>query len=542
MQLSIRILLFIFLLLIVIGCGNWPPGVIQTPPDYPSRISFIGNSFHDEGIDFDTLRSALSCEIDHLWNPGARTAWEYATLFRRILVDSIPDYIIFTNELNYLTKPSARTAGVYAADIEKAAAGFVQILDTIKQVIDSSVNIHDEWDFNHAVKYSFLPKILALANSYDIRVIYLQMRIIEYARDPLWEGSLQKQYRSALSSYLNEHGAILLDYSFEPEIEAVNFADGRHLNVWGRKKWTRMIAEDLSHIFLGIPAYHQISGQGASTFSIVSPESLQNLIPKNSFLLNAQGGNDIKWSYRIDSCPDFEKFIGMGSKLMASIMPFDTVSRPIWIYGYNGKFKENIRCLYSCSRSENLPPLVSAGPDLVSYVGRNTEIHAYVFDDSLSPSELVYRWQILKGVGQVRGFDSSTLILTPINYGEFVISLTVSDGRYEKTDIVNINVTGENQFVFHSLLEGEIVHPADTVVIRWEVTDVEDCVVSVSYDAGLSFEQILGGVISFGEPFWGQYPWIVPMNAPETDTAFIKLSNYEGTVSTISRPFSVKNK
>jgi hypothetical protein len=531
-----RILAIFLLLLTVLGCNpSKPPAQL-----FPVSVTFIGNSWNHEGINFDTLQSAWGYGVDNLWKPGAVTAWAYATLRQLILTNHVPNYVVLTNCLNYVTQPTASTTGTFADDIAAAAGGNQQILDTIAYVEQNAANISDPWDFKNAVSYSFLPRLVALAQEYNFRLVIMNMRIIEDAQNPQWESDSQRQYRSDLAAYLGANGAILLDYSFDPEIETGDFYDTRHLTSVGREKWTRMIASDFTDIFNGKTAFHQLSDRTISELPILQPASSQNIVSSQpvSFQVSSPGNDNIKWSYCINGCPAFETFLGTGANLTASILPFDNRTRAVWVYAYDGTQKTPAKCALSTESGTNLPPQVSAGGDQVSYIGRPTAIHATATDDLLSPAQLTYKWDLLKGTADLHGDDSSTLVVTP--YSWVVIRVSVSDGQYSTSDIVLIMVTAQNQFVILSPSDGETFSRGDTVMVKWQVVDVQDCIISVSYDAGLTYELVSQMPVTLGDSLWGNYPWVVPLTAPKTDMAYLKLANYEGTVTTISDPFSIR--
>ena len=127
----------------------------------------------------------------------------------------------------------------------------------------------------------------------------------------------------------------------------------------------------------------------------------------------------------------------------------------------------------------------------------------------------------------------------PVCRGLVIVSLKVSDGEYERGDNVSINVNENNEFIIISPNNGEIYAPGDTVEILWDAIDVEDCIISVSYNEGRNYELIVDAAITVEDSTWGCYPWIIPQDAPETKTAYLKLANYSGTVSTISNPFEI---
>jgi hypothetical protein len=511
------------------------------PPKHAWRISFIGNSFFDEGVDMNTVNSRFGGQVQHVCQGGVATAWFYATLLRQVLVDSVPEYAVMPSSLNLWTTPAIRTIGTFWLGIESVADGFPQIIDSVNAVLKSAQSITDDSDFTASVNFGYLPRIIALAKQHNIKLVLTGMRILDNVRNPSGDTGVYRKYREALAAYCFNHDAIFLDYTYDPETEWTDFEDDWHLNPVGKKKWTAEIIKDFQALVQGQEAFHQWTGGQSRTTpaAIELPQRGGTIASETDVTLKTASGSDTKWSFCSNNDPDGERFLGSGSPLTVKIPPFDKGRRSIRIFAYNGVEKAAVACTLSTDSGANVPPRVDGGPDLISYVGRETRLTAVASDDKLSPEALRYAWDVLRGDATLKDGASPSPTFTPLSQGLVVFCVTVSDGEYEAKDIVSCNVTGRSSFIISSPIDGEPIAPGDTVIIRWQVIDVKDCMISVSYDAGKSFDLIPNALLSLGSPHWGSYPWIVPLDAPETDVACLKLANYAGTVATISLPFSV---
>jgi hypothetical protein len=405
-------------------------------------------------------------------------------------------------------------------------AGFPQILDSVNRVLQEADKITDPWDFNNSVNYTFLPKIISLANKYHIKLVFEDMRMVENAENPLWETESQKKYRIAFSRYLLENNAILLNYNFDPEIEYNDFFDYLHLNGWGRKKWTSQLTSDLKDVLNGQIGYRQFTeGNLQESLKITQPTINSTIEAGAQIKIAGESVKKIKWSYMTEGAEDYEKYLGTGAQITVAIPPYDHRKRVVRIFVFDGCKKENVLCTLVTDTGTNLPPSVDAGPDLISYIGRETQLKVIAKDDKLLPENLLYCWEIIRGSGVLKDSNTITPTLIPTISGFIVVCAKVSDGEYERGDNVSINVNDKNQFEILSLLVGETLAPGDTVIIKWKVIDVVDCVISVSYNAGKTYEPVENGSVNTGDSTWGKFPWVVPINAPVTSTAYLKLAN-----------------
>jgi hypothetical protein len=92
----------------------------------------------------------------------------------------------------------------------------------------------------------------------------------------------------------------------------------------------------------------------------------------------------------------------------------------------------------------NLPPVVSAGPDLATSVGQPVAVTATVTDDDKpAPPVLVPLWTVVSGPGNV-SFGDNHVVSTTAQFdtpGNYTLRLTVSDGLASGFDEINVSVT-----------------------------------------------------------------------------------------------------
>lgn len=134
-----------------------------SPSQRNLRLTFIGNSYQDNGFDFDAIHQAFGCQVDHLWEPGSMTAWAYAQFCRCVKDSFKSQYYFITFIDNQLSVPTFRTDGSYWTDIVTAAQNDSFIIDTINNVLSNSASITDAWNFNESVENTFLPRIISIA-------------------------------------------------------------------------------------------------------------------------------------------------------------------------------------------------------------------------------------------------------------------------------------------------------------------------------------------------------------------------------------------
>ncbi|MBN1983201.1 MAG: hypothetical protein JW795_16825 [Chitinivibrionales bacterium] len=166
----------------------------------------------------------------------------------QLLDKNIPEYVVMLNYDDILTNPESRVIGSYWQKIIDITKGHPEIIDSVQNVLREAKSIKNTWAFNEVVEKTFLPHIIALAKEHSVKMIVTNMRTLKDAMNPLWEGSVELQYTKELANYLNSNGALFLDYTSDPETEALDFADDCHLNPFGKRKWTRQIIDDFKSI------------------------------------------------------------------------------------------------------------------------------------------------------------------------------------------------------------------------------------------------------------------------------------------------------
>jgi hypothetical protein len=367
------------------------------------------------------------------------------------------------------------------------------------------------------------------------------MRTAREVKNPKFKTEKRNKYKNDLLDYLTGKNVLLLDYSKDPEIEFIDFSDGWHLNPLGKSKWTSLILADFNDIFNNRRPFHKTKIIVRSIpFIIQSPENRGIVQATKNIFFKISNNRKVKWSYILDGTKQYEKYLGSGSSLYAKIPPFDYKKRKITVFAFDGVTKESIQCSLTVASGTNLPPKVDAGPDLISHIGQETQLKVNVSDDLVPSQELSYKWQVIRGSADLKNSNKSSAKIIPFTKGLIIVTVTVSDGEYSCLDHVSINVNKKKKFIIISPKEEDIFSHGDTVFIKWDVVNVDECVISISYNNGKSYELISEKAITPADSTWGNYPWIVPDDAIQTDAVRIKLSDYKGTVSSISSKFEIK--
>jgi hypothetical protein len=186
-----------------------------------------------------------------------------------------------------------------------------------------------------------------------------------------------------------------------------------------------------------------------------------------------------------------------------------------------------------------MPPHVDAGSDTVSNVDTEIALSASVSDDNLSANELSYHWEIVRGSALLNDSSTPSPTVTPLESGLIVLSLTVSDGEYDKIDNLTITANARKTIQCIAPSGGEIFAPGDTVVIRWNAVEINECVIYLSLDNGRTFQKLTANAITSEDKEWGDYSWMIPPGTEDSEKSIIKISNYDGTVSTRSPWFKI---
>ena len=104
----------------------------------------------------------------------------------------------------------------------------------------------DQLDFETQIDRSYLPEIIRKAKEKNIKLIFVRVKVLGRPVTPQLDA-----YISALTDYLHQNDAILLDYGNDPRLTSDLYYDSIHISDTGRPVFTPMLADDLNKIFSG---------------------------------------------------------------------------------------------------------------------------------------------------------------------------------------------------------------------------------------------------------------------------------------------------
>jgi hypothetical protein len=126
-------------------------------------------------------------------------------------------------------------------------------LVTKMQLDAENVTSFNRLDFPNQNARSFLPLMVEIAKEKNVQLVFVRVRRRENLTKPQPEALVQ--YINDLRAYLEENGAILLDFSGEERLQEEHYGDGDHLNGKGKTLFTQLLAERLApHLEQGRPA------------------------------------------------------------------------------------------------------------------------------------------------------------------------------------------------------------------------------------------------------------------------------------------------
>jgi len=109
-------------------------------------------------------------------------------------------------------------------------------------------SILKNYDFDRAIKRSFLPPMIDLAEKNGIRLILVKTKRIRQSTPFL--DKMVGEYEKKLSQYLDERGITLLDLSKDPRMNKKPFLENEHFNREGQAAFTRMLADAVKNLNL----------------------------------------------------------------------------------------------------------------------------------------------------------------------------------------------------------------------------------------------------------------------------------------------------
>lgn len=503
----------------------------QPHTQYENRsLIFIGNSLYGEGIDSSLLAKELKQPVEVTWRGAEFSSWHYAVLCSLLKVNVNPRLIFIPLDYNWICLPALNTTGSFWDELVSKVAGDIALLDTLNYVISNAGAITEPWIFPANADKTFLPRMIALARQSGVQLVFTRMRMNEDPY-PLTKYPLEDLFSTDLAQYCTVNNVVLLDYTRDPEIEISDFGYGAHYTPDGRAKWSLQLVEDIKSILASQPAYHQTAPTTASNSpaSILTPGPGDTIWGGTPVLMTAS--KECRWSYSIAGDPRGQIYLGTFQTAQRQIIPFDSLVRAVILFTYDCTNVQQVTCTLGYAAGSNLPPSIEQIPDQLSYLGKSVPLTVHVTDDHRPADTLSFKWELLRGEGQIEGPMDSSAVFVPGEAAIFVIRVSVSDGQYESVMIMRVIVNDKNQFKINSPTANDKYRPGDTVHITWQVVDVANCMIEFSYDAGLTFSLATQRVLTPQDSDWGNFLWTVPDDAPVTNQAIIRLSNYTRTVS-----------
>ncbi|WP_372367383.1 hypothetical protein [Candidatus Uabimicrobium sp. HlEnr_7] len=263
-----------------------------------SKIVLLGNSILGRGISADLLEQEWQISVQKIAQNGSASAYWFLMLKNFILQNPPKTIILFFRD-HYLTHPRFRTTGRYRTAISQIATdteplltklvlqydpiyyslpGYVnreryqyfifqslvpKIVTTMTNV-DARQALKKTFDLNNLQKLpqtkqqqkleteknsdilhftknihlSFLPEIIEQTKKHQVQLILVRAKRRNSHPN-------MKSYITNLKEYLRKKEILFLDYSQTSIIKEEHFADGDHLNLKGKRVFTKLLAQDL---------------------------------------------------------------------------------------------------------------------------------------------------------------------------------------------------------------------------------------------------------------------------------------------------------
>ncbi len=181
--------------------------------------------------------------LEHFLNRTS-ALYRYRGQIRSALVNAVEYPInerIFNVDINGVSAAIDRTFSVEALDPE--------IVSRIQQQADRETQLLANFDFYGALPDTFLPTILDITRQSGITPIFVLYPARHYVESP-GEKPEMHQYFADLQEYLTQNGAYFVNFVEDERIGLNEFAEGDHLNEFGKVAFTLMMAEALEAIIL----------------------------------------------------------------------------------------------------------------------------------------------------------------------------------------------------------------------------------------------------------------------------------------------------
>jgi hypothetical protein len=265
----------------------WSAKLAARKPD----VVLMGNSILDDAVDIEAFNEASGANAMTVWNSGAASAWQYV-VFKNVIVRAPhrPLLVIVFFRDHYLTAPGFRTRGRYREEIERftesdellldrltgdgPAMSFVRRRDSVKERLEEGITgvacalmgrrrseaqtafrlvlgpdkampgmltqrqMAAETlseaallDFPSALRESFLPEMIRLADESGVRLVYARMKRRPDGAGGRPDAEALDRYIGALRAYLAEHDVDLVDFTPDTRLRLEHYAVGDHLDV-----------------------------------------------------------------------------------------------------------------------------------------------------------------------------------------------------------------------------------------------------------------------------------------------------------------------
>lgn len=231
---------------------SWIDMLNREKPD----IVVVGNSMAYFGIDSEVLSQASGHKAKKLVNDfGLMSAWQYMVLKNVIgTAKHKPKLVVLVTRANNITSPLRRCGHERASRkgrIDQLRDGEEELLDKLAYPSKAATKFReDNWNFNQALKMSFLPQMVSIAKKNGVHLVVARHKRKGFVEQPkTYEGSKeQKKYIKDLAAYLKKNDCTFFDYSYQPEIAAQHYSNGDHYNPEGAKIWSDMMGKQLKEL------------------------------------------------------------------------------------------------------------------------------------------------------------------------------------------------------------------------------------------------------------------------------------------------------
>ncbi|MBF0381181.1 MAG: hypothetical protein HQL69_09195 [Magnetococcales bacterium] len=156
-----------------------------------------------------------------------------------------------TNIAMFLSNPSYRDAffsngainhiRIRSANLDAVNDRFIKKRKSvINKIIPQKNSAVRYTDFATALPKSYLPKIVSLLKASGITPVFIYVKVLDNRNNDGKLDVYEQKFRDDLGAYLEKHGAVYIDKSFNPTITEDMFADRGHVSI----DYTEFYTED----------------------------------------------------------------------------------------------------------------------------------------------------------------------------------------------------------------------------------------------------------------------------------------------------------